>query len=73
MMTVSVIHRHEEDGTYPTMMLTTPGGNPASLIKDATLSAVKGVISDGFRTIAFPVANAGPIFHESIPTEHCCN
>ena len=33
---------------YPLMMLTTPGGNPASCIKLVSLSAVSGVTSEGF-------------------------
>jgi len=48
-------------------MLTTPGGNPASLMKSQTLSADKGVSSEGFRTTTFPVARAGAIFHDNIP------
>jgi hypothetical protein len=31
-------------------MLTTPGGKPASLISPASLSAVKGVISEGWQS-----------------------
>ena len=32
----------------------------------ASLSAVSGVISEGFNTIVFPVASAGPIFQIAI-------
>jgi hypothetical protein len=32
-------------------MLTTPGGKPASLIRPASLSAVRGVISEGWQII----------------------
>ena len=33
-------------------MLTTPGGKPASLIRPASLSAVSGVISEGWQIIS---------------------
>lgn len=42
------------------------GGKPASLIKSHILKAVSGVNSLGFKTTTFPVAKAGPIFHENI-------
>lgn len=42
-------------GPYPGMTLTTPGGNPASLIKDAIARAVSGVCSAGFTMTVQPV------------------
>ena len=36
---------------YPFTMLTTPGGKPASLIRPASLSAVRGVISESWKII----------------------
>jgi hypothetical protein len=36
---------------YPLMMLTTPGGMPASLSKPANFNAVRGVISEGCRRL----------------------
>ena len=47
------------------------GGKPASLIKSHILKAVRGVNSLGFRTTTFPVAKAGPIFHENISMGNC--
>lgn len=46
-------------GPYPGTTLTTPGGNPASLIRAATASAVRGVCSAGFRTIVHPYKEIG--------------
>ena len=37
-----------------------------SAVSSASLSAVSGVISEGFSTIVFPVASAGPIFQIAI-------
>lgn len=34
---------------------TTPGGNPASLIREAILKADKGVCSAGFNTTVQPI------------------
>jgi hypothetical protein len=48
------------------MMLTTPGGNPASAISLAVNSAVRGVNSLGLSTTVFPHASAGPNFHASM-------
>lgn len=50
----------------PVTTLTTPGGNPACAISSAMRMAVRGVHSDGLKTIVFPVASAGPSFQESI-------
>lgn len=47
-------------------MFTTPGGKPASTISSESFRAVRGVISEGFKTIVFPVARAGPIFQPTI-------
>jgi hypothetical protein len=47
-------------------MFTTPFGRPASSIISANLSAVKGVVSAGFKTTVFPVARAGAIFQAAI-------
>lgn len=51
---------------YPLTMLTTPGGNPASLIKSASRSALSGVISEGLRMTVLPVARAGPNFQDAM-------
>jgi hypothetical protein len=47
-------------------MFTTPGGKPASTISSESFRAVRGVISEGFKTMVFPVARAGPIFQLTI-------
>lgn len=39
----------------PVIILTTPGGNPASLIRAATLKADNGVYSAGFKTTVHPI------------------
>ena len=41
-------------GPIPGMMLTTPSGKPASLVKAATCKPVRGVCSETFMTIVFP-------------------
>jgi len=46
--------------------LTTPSGNPASLISSPILKAVKGVYSAGFNTTVQPAARAGPSFQAII-------
>lgn len=51
---------------YPDNMLTTPSGNPASVINSPTLNADNGVYSAVFITIVHPVAKAGPNFHAYI-------
>lgn len=50
-------------GPYPGTTLTTPGGNPASLMRAATARAVSGVCSAGFRTIVHPEENRYILFH----------
>ena len=50
----------------PVMMLTTPGGSPASSHSSAKRSAVREVNSAGLSTTVFPIASAGAIFHASI-------
>lgn len=50
----------------PGIMLTTPGGNPASLMNWQIINAVKGVCSAGFKTIVHPAAKAGAIFQHNI-------
>ncbi len=45
-------------------MLTTPAGNPTSVISSASRSDDSGVSSLGFSTTVLPAASAGPIFHE---------
>ncbi|KAF8439360.1 hypothetical protein L210DRAFT_2212402, partial [Boletus edulis BED1] len=49
-------------------MLTTPGGNPASLMRWHTRIAVSGVNSEGLSIIVFPVARAGPGFQANMST-----
>ena len=49
----------------PVTTLKTPGGK-RSAVSSASFSAVRGVISEGFSTIEFPVASAGPIFQIAI-------
>ena len=44
------------------------GGKPALRIISAVMRAVKGVNSEGFMTMVFPVARAGPNFQHSIKT-----
>ncbi len=48
------------------MMLTTPGGSPASATTSANNSALNRVYEAGFSTTVFPIAMAGAIFHASI-------
>ena len=43
----------------PEIMLTTPGGKPASRIISPRRIAVMGVKEEGFKTTLFPVATAG--------------
>jgi hypothetical protein len=50
----------------PVMMLTTPGGSPASSHSSANRIAVSEVNSAGLSTTVFPVAIAGAIFHASM-------
>ena len=50
----------------PLTILITPFGTPASVQSCAKNMAVRGVDSAGFRTIEFPIAIAGAIFHASI-------
>jgi hypothetical protein len=47
-------------------MLTTPGGNPASSIKEAIFKADNGVCSAVFMTTVQPAARAGANFHACI-------
>ena len=47
-------------------MLTTPAGNPASLMSETMYKAVSGVCLDGLKTIVLPQANAGQNFHAII-------
>lgn len=50
----------------PVTTFSTPGGNPASAARRAMKRDVRGAISEGLKTIAFPVASAGPSFQESV-------
>ena len=50
----------------PVIIFTTPGGKSASCIISANFNAVSGVVSAGFNTTVFPVANAGAIFQAAI-------
>ena len=50
----------------PDIILTTPGGNPASLNNLPKSKAVKGVCYAGLRTIVHPAANAGATFQHII-------
>src|SRR2546421_13084734 len=47
----------------PERMLSTPGGKPASLTREAAMRPERGVCSAVFKTTVLPVAMAGPIFH----------
>ena len=49
----------------PVITLSTPGGR-MSAASSASLSAVSGVHSDGFKTTVLPPASAGPIFQAAI-------
>ena len=49
-------------GPVPWRILSTPGGNPASLHICPSKEAVSGVISDGFAMTQLPAAMAGAIF-----------
>ncbi|KAF9218124.1 hypothetical protein BS17DRAFT_762734 [Gyrodon lividus] len=53
---------------YPVRTLTTPGGKPASLMRWYIRMAVRGVNSEGFRTMALPVVRAGPSFQDIMST-----
>ena len=55
-------------GPYPVTTLIEPSGKPTSLMRLHTLSAVKGVNSEGLSTMALPVASAGPTFQVNIRT-----
>ena len=50
----------------PGTTLTTPAGNPASMISSPSRSAVSGVCSAGLNTTVFPAASAGPSFQAAI-------
>lgn len=52
-------------GPYPEMTLTTPGGNPASLMSSHILKAERGVCSAVLRTRVHPQARAGAISEEN--------
>jgi len=47
---------------------TVGGGKPVLRIISAAMRAVKGVASEDFMTMVFPVARVGPIFQHSIKT-----
>ena len=49
----------------PVTMFTAPGGSSACWITSASRSAVRGVVSAGFRTVVFPVARRAS-FHAAI-------
>src|SRR5476649_1853533 len=49
-------------GPLPWMILSTPGGRPASMQAWANIQAVNGVISEGLATTVLPAASAGAIF-----------
>jgi hypothetical protein len=49
-------------------MFTTPGGKPAALMSSQRRMAVRGVTSEGLRTIALPVARAGASLHAKVKT-----
>lgn len=50
----------------PGMMLTTPGGRPASMTRLPKYIAERGVCSAGLRTTVLPHARAGATFQASI-------
>ena len=50
---------------WPQITLSTPAGR-TSAASSAIRRVVTGVVSAGLRTIVFPVASAGPIFHTAI-------
>jgi hypothetical protein len=50
----------------PVTTLTMPGGKPASRASSPRRMAVSGVYDAGLRMQAFPVARAGPSFHEAM-------
>ncbi|CAB4964620.1 unannotated protein [freshwater metagenome] len=50
----------------PVMMFTTPGGRSACWQISANASAVRDVVSAGFRTTVLPAASAGAIFQASM-------
>ena len=43
---------------YPSTILTTPAGTPASISSSPRMTVVEGVISDGFTTAVQPAASA---------------
>ena len=49
----------------PVTTLITPGGNPASAVRSASISAVTGVSSDGLTTAVQPAASSGASFQVS--------
>ena len=50
----------------PGTTLKTPSGNPASTASSAMRNADRDEFSAGFTTMLFPIASAGPTFHEVI-------
>ena len=50
-------------GPSPITMLNTPAGTPAASRISAWMMALKGVNSDGFKTIVQPAASAGATLH----------
>ena len=53
-------------GPSPVTTFKTPSGKPTALANLAISKAVSGVISEGFRTIVLPAANAGASFQTDI-------
>ena len=49
----------------PVITLSTPGGKISAAISPR-ISAVSGVLADGFRTTVLPAMSAGPIFQPAI-------
>ncbi|KAF2789971.1 hypothetical protein K505DRAFT_252185 [Melanomma pulvis-pyrius CBS 109.77] len=74
-LSTSICEEMAAPGTFPKpeIMFITPGGKPASLTRPAAIRAPRGVCSGDLRTIVFPAAIAGPIFHDHMTSTHQSN
>lgn len=52
----------------PEMTWKTPGGKPASMMREPRAREARGVFSEGLRMKTFPVARAGAAFRPIVPS-----
>src|SRR5436309_12559273 len=55
---------HPPSASPPLTTLNTPGGN-TSRSSSPTISVLRGVNGEGFRTMVLPASRAGAIFHDA--------